>query len=636
METIYTHFSRYNKDDVNDAFFILEDTEKKLYLLMYPYDLNKKGLSCKEISKKLNIRYSKIHFLIGKIEEKLENQLKILEEIRIENSKTDEEKANDKINELKKEILSNNFNNDNVIFRFNSMKVSIREFKSNCLLAKLSKESSTKLNRTNSIKRDCLIYIISLFDKTGKISEDFIIKDKKSNKIYKFVYAYTNGEYDLSSVNYDELVCYNIYKTHIDPIPIKESESENNITVQDSKESNLQNEFDINLDPFKETLEEGIKLFVNEKYIDKIKSEKYFLKALKSKNKYILQKAYLFLGKLYLDRRRFDISYEYVDKCLKLDNNYEALLTMAKVLSFQNKFDEALEIFEKCKEMDCNNIDPFIEKGKCYMRNNDFDNALREINCALSINPNNYFVLYEKAKLLFNFGQYTEAKFILYNCDRICSQFKLFYNHHKIILGEIEYLCGDKEIAKMMFDEIIKYDNRKNVVENNINYIAYFFHSLGEKELAYQYYLMLPSFKKWHRLSEKEIENHIKLHEDNIFNESAHSIFNFSVDLDLLNLLIKDIEKTSTRESLDVYEIYCENAGYFIDNNKRKIKQDYIIINTFPFTKRIAFAYPSNRTNPKNNTKYLVKLEDLKNYTLCKNNKTESLTKKLIITTKEN
>ena len=76
---------------------------------------------------------------------------------------------------------------------------------------------------------------------------------------------------------------------------------------------------------------------------------------------------------------------------------------------------------------------------------------------------------------------------------------------------------------------------------------------------------------------------------------------------------IKDIDKTSIIALYDVYQVYCENAGYKIIDGENTEKQDYITIKTAPFTKRVLLAYPDHKIPDVEVTKS-VNLEDLINF----------------------
>ena len=146
-----------------------------------------------------------------------------------------------------------------------------------------------------------------------------------------------------------------------------------------------------------------------------------------------------------------------------------------------------------------------------------------------------------------------------------------------------------------MFNEVVEIDLSNNVIYGIVN-IAYFFHNRGEKELAYKYYSKAPKVNNWLTLSKKEAEEHIQNHNQYTEGQVMHSVFNFEASLEILNSLIKNMEKTTTREVFDVYQVHCENAGYMvIDGENNTKKEDYITILTLPFTKTIANAYPDDK-----------------------------------------
>jgi len=599
-ETIFDLYPEYTEEQVLGAIEALSEQNKKIIKLRYGLDGNT-AIETKEIAQQYNTETaamsSKIYIIKKQITKRLEKiKSKSIQSVNNEDiPKTSEVEVitfddaqsisyQDKIKEIENLILTNKFSNQNTSYEVaGGVTLQIKTQQTECLFAYRDGRFNS-LNRAFSTKKYCYVYSVNATDsKKEKLYERFLINDIKTGKFYNFVYRYTNGEYDLSNVGYKELVCYDMNNIHVEQIKSKEIE----IPKERPKRKiiPIQDETD-----YKPILEEGIQLFKERQIVD---SEPKFLEALKSNQKFVLQKANYYLGKVYLAKKKAPIAEKYLRKSLRLhENNYLTMLEMGKTLTMQKRYDEAIQYFDKCDKVSKpDNYIHIIEKAKCYKQQGNIEEALKIYDFIISKKPDIHTVYYEKALIFFEMQQYEETKKYI----EVCENLKPGNTKHVTLLGKIKYIEGDIKEAKKLFNQVVEIEREKNSIYNTVS-IAYFFHKRGEKDLANEYYQKSPRIKAWFNLSDENVKEHIAAHTKVTEGLTMHSIFNCPISLDVLNLLIKDMEKTTTKEIYDVYQVHCDGVGYMIIDDENKKDENYITILTQPFTKRIMNAYPDDKT----------------------------------------
>lgn len=610
-DDIFKIYPDHTKEEVLEAINLLNEQYKKTIELRYGLNGNKVN-SIAEIAQifKEDEKYTRFRLNNSRtrLTLLLKNQHQIKTNQKDKKFDTKNQKLGisinitNKLEELKQQIYDNKFNSMYTSYKIDNCNITINRYESLCYFA-YKDIRKNNLDRPNSTSNDCYVYIINVTDKNNQnIKQLVFVQDKKTKQFYKFVTRYTNGEYDLSAINDGELVCYDVGKTPIKQIPSP---------VQDKNKENIEKKKIISVSIYNEQDKEEAKkaLTTGINHIKERKlvlAEPFFIRALETDEKFILQRANHYLGKIYLAKNKVPIAEEYFKKSLSYNNqDYQTLIELGKTLVRQQRYEEAKECFNKCNQVNPNRTEHVIEKSKIYSVGKDYENAFLLINHAISKNPKNYFGHLEKGKLLFELGKYEEAKKHL----DICQELNNEATQHKLLLGKIAFFENDQENIEKYFGEAIEKDLENNTVYNIIN-LGYFFHKMGEQDLAYQYYMLAPHFKKWCHLSKEEVENHMKQHADNSKNERMHSVFNFSISIDAIETLIQNAEKVATREMYDVYQFYCKGAGYMIVDDQNKIDEDYITILTLPFTKKVMQCYPdkalSNITNQPT-----IRLEDL-------------------------
>jgi len=601
-ETIFDLYPEYTEKQVLEAIDTLNDVNKEIIELKYGMN-GKEVAKVKDIAQQLNIEPTAVSSKLCMIKKQITNKLEKLdksvkEEISVQNYNNIAESSKlevitfddvpsisyqDKIKEIENLILTNKYSNQNTSYEVaGGVTLQIKTQQAECLFAHRDGRINS-LNRALGTKKDCYVYcVIATGPKKEKLYEKFLIKDIKTGNFYNFVYRYTNGEYDLSNVRDKELVCYDMGHIHAEQLKSKEIES----TKEKPKTKIIPIHDEIDYKPI---LEEGIQLFKDRQIVN---SEPKFLEALKSNQKFVLQKANYYLGKVYLAKKKAPIAEKYLRKSLRLhENNYLTMLEMGKTLTMQKRYDEAIQYFDKCDIVSKpDNYTHTIEKARCYKQQGNIEGALKIYDFIISKKPDIYTVYYEKALILFETQQFEATKKQIQMCEIL----KPNNIRHITLLGKIKYLEGNIKEGKELFNQVVEIECEKNSIYNIVN-IAYFFHKRGEKDLAHEYYQKSPRIKEWFNISDETVQEHINAHTKVTKGLTMHSIFNCPISLDVLNLLIKDMEKTTTKEIYDVYQIHCDGVGYMIIDDDNKIDENYITILTLPFTKKIMNSYPDNK-----------------------------------------
>ena len=580
-------FPSYSKEEILDAFSTLSTRRKEVFELYYGLNGNE-ALSTKQIQEKLNLTEKNVSqqlYLAKKcIKEQLSSKTK--EESKLENDieeknnniskqpvkdniKEEKYKAFDNIIELikkgKHDPKKKKYINGNLTINVSVMigDCTITPFYSRFLCVDLGKSDSKK----------CYIYEVNAVDNNGNIvKECSFVVNKEENKIYEIITKDEDGLWNFDNLTKDcTAVCTGTSnKQSLDSIKEKTSVTKK-MTLEEYMDSLYKN---------------GIKLFNERKYSE---AEENFAKLLEiSIDDKILFDCNVFLGRLYAKRKKFILSENYFKKALSINYDYQVLLLLAKVLVQEKKYKESLNIFDECSKLNPNFSEHKIEKAKALHimgKNSDALDILDE--CILFNKKGDYFAYMEKLNILFEIGKYDEALSII----DICEQKRPNFNTHKVIKGKIKYLTGNKEEALDIFDECVNIDKRNNVLFSIIS-IGYFFHEMGEKELAYRYYNETYMFPLWIKLTDNEIKEHISEHESKKSNDKMHSVFDVEISYDEIKELVKFMDKTGTKELYDIYQIKWPGVGHMQVDDKTKIVEDYITVFTLPFNKKVMMCYP--------------------------------------------
>lgn len=564
-------------DNLIDAASKLSKKEQEIFELYY--GLNEKEPQPLEIIAQ-QYGYAKLsiqNVIIPNIKKKL---IKILNEpVYDNNSNKDVEQI---IKEIEEQIYNNTFDEDKLCYKVGNETIYIEIIDTKCHLAYKSNKNGL-LDRIHRQIKKCLVYKISV--ENSDILDKFIIKDKKTNKFYKYVYQYTDGNYDLTGV-LNDLVCFNIEYIKVKQLPslnnnyAEEKSKKIMDIVRKKAEIEKQNQELVNEQKYKEKINEAIELIKTKDF--KIAEEKLY-EILKSKNPETLSDAYCNLGDIFLKSEKELIAQKYYLKSLQYNaKSYHSLLGFAKTLIEEENYEYAIKYLKKCDDLKTNHLRHYIELGRCYKKQKKYEEALECFNMVLEKYNDNYIAYYEKALLLYETQKYAEAeievqKSLIIDFDNLYSL---------VLLGKIYYLTNRQEEAFDIFNDILEKNNQNHLIE-----IGYFFHQLDEKELAYKYYMKIPDFRLWTKIPKMQTEKHIQEHLS-YKGEKMQSIFHCPINLETLSELIKGINKVSTKSLLDIYQLKCNDIGtiYIDEIDKRPV--NYLTIFTLPFSKKIVTAYP--------------------------------------------
>ncbi len=573
--SLYIYFPNNSRDEVLNAVAKLDEKEKLIMELYYGLN-GKEQQSVEYIARNTgyNVNYIKSN-KIRLIKEKINT---ILNKSQLEDSKLTTKNIEQVFQDIEHQILNNTFDENKLSYKIDDETIYVDIIETKCSLAYKSNKTGL-LDRIHAQRKNCLVYKIYLEKPNVNLKDKYIIKDKKTNKCYKYVYKFNDGNYDLTNV-LNELVCFKIDNVKIETLSNlkdnydveKNEKFKNQIAARNQNEQEKQ---------YKVFLSKSVELIKECKYLEAI--EKLEL-CLKSNNPSTLFLANSYLGIIYLKQSKDLLALKYYQESLKYNaQDYYALLGMAKSFELLGDYKQAITYFQKCEQLSTSHVKHQLELGKCYKEMQEYPKALAEFDKIINKYNNNYNAYYEKAQLLLEIGNYNQAE------ENIKQALKYTNNQNEyalVLLGEIYYLTDNHEQAFQIFDDIVEKKSQNGLCE-----IGYFFHKLGLQDLAYKYYSKIFGFYKDMQKSKNEVESHIKEH--TVYNqEKMHSIFNCPINLATLEALIKDCDKVAIAPRDDIYQFKCDNIGtLYIDENE-KIEVNYLTIITLPFTKKIVLAYP--------------------------------------------
>lgn len=581
----------------------LSEKEKEIFELYY--GLNGKQEQTTEVIAK-QYGYAKCtlqNVVIPRIKKKLKG---ILEDSY--NLKISHENIHKAIQEIEKQIYNNTLDENNLSYKVGNETIYVDIVDTKCSLAYKSSKTGL-LDRIHAQEKKCLVYKIYLSKPNENIQDKYVIKDKKTNKCYKYVYMYEDGNYDLTGV-LNELVCFKMENIKIYTLPSlnnnydaqktqeyikrkKLSEQKAEEYIKRKKLSEQKAEEYIKREKISEQTEEEKQYQINlEDAIALIKIKNYseaiekLESSLKSTNPVTLNSINQCLGKAYLKESKEILALKYYQESLKYNTkDYYSYLGICQSLTAMGNYDDALTYFQKCEDLQTSHLAHYFAIAEYYKQKQEYSHVLEQLDKVLKKYGNNYRAYYEKAQILVKIGQYEKAEEAVNQAIKY--QGNNNNNYSLVLLGKIYYLTNRQEQAFQIFDNIVATNHSRS----DLYEIGGFFHELELKDLAYKYYLQDDKFYCKSKISNAEVENHIKKHM--VYNnEKMHSLFNCSINLATLEELINDSDKVGIQNGADIYQFKCSNIGtlYVDENDKRTVH--YLTIFTLPFTKKIITAYP--------------------------------------------
>ncbi len=556
----------------------LSEKEKEIFELYYGLN-GKQEQTTEVIAKQYGYAKSTLqNVVIPRIKKKLKG---ILEDSY--NLKISHENIHKAIQEIEKQIYNNTFDENNLSYKVGNETIYVDIVDTKCSLASKSNKTGL-LDLIHAQEKKCLVYKIYLSQPNDNIQDKYIIKDKKTNKCYKYVYMYDDGNYDLTNV-LNELVCFNMKNISVKLLPSLNNNYDAQKTEEYIKRKKLSEQKEKEKQ-YQTNLAEAIDLIRNhncDMAIEKLEA------SLKSTNSTTLNLINRHLGTAYLKIGKGLLALKYYQESLKYNaKDYYSYLGIGQSLLAMGNCDDALTYFQKCEDLQTSHLAHYFAIVECYKQKQEYSKALEQLNKLLKKYDDNYRAYYEKALILMEIGQYEKAEEAIKQAIKYQAiKYQDSNNNYSLVLlGKIYYLTGHQEQAFQIFNDIAAKNLQFELYE-----IGLFFHRLGLKDLAYKYYLKNNNFYCRSKMSKAEVETHIKQH--TVYNnEKMHSLFNCPINLATLEELIKDSDKTEIKNGLDVYQFKCPNIGtlYVDENDKRTV--NYLTIVTLPFTKKIITAYP--------------------------------------------
>ncbi len=181
------------------------------------------------------------------------------------------------IQEIEKQIYNNTFDENNLSYKIGDETIYVDIIDTKCSLAFKSSKTGL-LDRIHAQKKKCLVYKIYLSQPHDNIQDKYIIKDKKTNKCYKYVYLYEDGNFDLTGV-LNELVCFKMENIKIETLPSLNNNYNAQKTQEYIKRKKLIEEQKAEEKQYQINLEEAIDLLKNQNYSEAIKKLEASLKS---------------------------------------------------------------------------------------------------------------------------------------------------------------------------------------------------------------------------------------------------------------------------------------------------------------------------------------------------------------------
>lgn len=222
----------------------------------------------------------------------------------------------------------------------------------------------------------------------------------------------------------------------------------------------------------------------------------------------------------YYDKKNLDIALNFYTKALEAYPEYEdAYLRQASIYLTQVKYNEAIERLEKLIQINPKSAQAYALLGISYSDTKDYDNALKNLNIAISLNATHEGYYY--------------LGYTYHQSDNLAESEK---NYQKALELNDKYIPAIEELAGV-FNELKKYVESINLLENKIEKeinSPRIYYLLAE---AYYYY---PDFNKAKENFSKVVET--------IFDTSSY-------------LHLAEIEKQSgsTEKALEYYNKIIEN-----------------------------------------------------------------------------
>ena len=565
---------------------IISNLSEKQIIAFKDYYYNK--LTIEEIALKLNITVNTTKNYISMCQSEIKKYLKQISEEK--NEEANKQLENKKITITKKEIKKEKCINDigeiyDLIKDNNKEILNTKYILNNSRFLVVSKTvSKCKLSNADvffgniyekgSITKKCYVYRITEIDKDNNIiDEKILVRDTNIKKFYNCVKKDENGRYDFTNIENDEIVCYEI---------TDEKEIEN----FEEKKTDIKNE---SLNSYINNLFKQAAELQNGTPFQLTESLEIYKKLLNmTQDNYLLYCANYNIASIYQKRGKLQLAEKYYKETLKYNSDYNVLCELGENYIIQERYEEALKTFSECGKVDYKKNYHKSKIALCYHFLGKDDMAFSLLNESIDKNEKDYDAFYTKALIFFDSGNYLECLEELKNIEGN----KITPNilRKMSLEGKALYLLGKKDEAIKEFDFMVAQDIEHNS-SYNIRRIGLFFHELGEKDLAYKYYLQVPRFEKWVSLTREEINDHFIKHKQELDLDDMHSVFNEDITIEELDKLISNIEKTDVRILYDVYQIKWPNIGY-MNPSGEKIDLDYISIFTLPFTKKIMMAYP--------------------------------------------
>ncbi len=115
-------------------------------------------------------------------------------------------------------------------------------------------------------------------------------------------------------------------------------------------------------------------------------------------------------GTEYLDNKKFDLSIEFFDKSIKLNNNFAPAYNNRGISYYKLKqYNKAIEDYNKAIELNPNDSEVYFNRGISYSNLKQYEKAIEDYNKAIELNPNYSDAYYNRGSLYFNLKQYEKA-----------------------------------------------------------------------------------------------------------------------------------------------------------------------------------------------------------------------------------
>ncbi len=188
------------------------------------------------------------------------------------------------------------------------------------------------------------------------------------------------------------------------------------------------------------------------------------------------------------------------DLLQKFPNDYLALNNKGFILFDRREYQEAAMLFTQAIQAKPNYVRASINLTDTYLALNDYDNAIKIVNQALTHNPLDHYLLKKKGSMIFAKGNYLEAAEYFSEAIRQKKNEMSTY----IFLAETQYKMNNYEAGIKTIEDGLKIEPENYILLNNKGYFLFLEHKY---EQAIEFYNASLKIQPDYRIAKENLLN---------------------------------------------------------------------------------------------------------------------------------